>query len=288
MPWRAPRHTGSFGPLEHDYAGAASSSQLWDRGVMPGSTQGTWAGIIDAVKTPIGLFALVVLVIEAVLAALAVKAEGWDFTILVVGLIATLAAVVVIVGLALRRDPGLGASREPSPPPTPTRPPVPEIRYDAFIAAPMAGFTDDASAAYQRSRADVLRLIRVLKEHTRARTVFYAGEKLPSLKSFETADLSLEQDLQALRSSDCLIFIYPARIVTSALVEVGVAIGLKKPIFIHVLDGVELPFLLKQEEGPASTHGPIHIYRYANFSDILQIYRANPDILRRDQLRTST
>jgi hypothetical protein len=204
---------------------------------MPGPTQGTWAGIIEAVKTPLGLFALVVLVIEAVLAALAVKAEGRDFTILVVGLIGTMAAVVVIVGLALRRDPTLGASMAPSPSGTPAAPSEAELKYDAFIAAPMAGFTDDA-AAYQRSRADVLRLIKVLKEHARARTVFYAGEMLPSLKSFETADLSLEQDLEALRGSACLILIYPARIVTSALVEVGVAIGLKKPIFIHVLDGV--------------------------------------------------
>lgn len=250
---------------------------------MSGSTRGPWAGIIEAVTSPLGLFALVILVIEAVLAALAVKAEGLDFTLLIVGLIATMAAVVVIIGFAVRKDPDL--LRAPSGV-QPVAHPAEELQYDAFIAAPMAGFTD-AAREYQKSRADVLRLIRVLKVNARARDVFYAGEFLPSLKSFETADLSLEQDLMALRRSACLILIYPARVVTSALVEVGVAMALKKPILIHVLEGVELPFLLRQEEAATATHGPIHIYRYANFSDILQIYTANPQILARDKPRSA-
>ena len=50
--------------------------------------------VIDAVKSPLGLLALVVLVIEAVLGVLATRAEGGALTILLVGLIGTLVLVV--------------------------------------------------------------------------------------------------------------------------------------------------------------------------------------------------
>ena len=42
-----------------------------------------------------------------------------------------------------------------------------------------------------------------------------------------------------------------------------------------------LPFLLQHEQGASETHGAIHIYKYADFNDILQVYRANPDLLER-------
>jgi len=243
---------------------------------MAGAARDTWAGVIGAVKTPLGLFALVLLVVEAVLGALAIKAEGADFTILTVGLIGIMATIVIIVGLVVRKNPEILDGRPRSEPQALT---TPDWKYDAFIAAPMAGFSNDPKA-YQKNRSDVLRLIKTLKDNAQARDVFYAGESLPSLRSFEAADLSLEQDLQALRASACLILIYPAPIVTSALLEAGVAIGLRMPVLIHLLDGVDLPFLLQHEQGTTGTHGAIHIYKYANFNDILHVYKANPGILR--------
>ncbi|MGB8476798.1 MAG: hypothetical protein WCE61_22180, partial [Candidatus Acidiferrum sp.] len=38
------------------------------------------AGIIEAVKTPLGLCALIVLVIEGILAAISIRLSGWDLT----------------------------------------------------------------------------------------------------------------------------------------------------------------------------------------------------------------
>lgn len=232
------------------------------------------ATIIDSVRTPLGFFALVVLAVEAVLAGLAVRAEGTDFTILIVGLVGTLILVVSALLLAVRKDPSLlkpSVSRQDGT--------AVALKYDAFVAAPMAAFAD--AKAYQRSRNDVLRLVKVLQRDVGARDVFYAGEHLSSSRAFEAADLSLESDVAALRSSACLILVYPRAIPTSALVEVGMAIALRKPVIIHVLDGVDLPFLLQHEQGATSQHGSLHIYKYANFSEILQFYKSNPRILAR-------
>lgn len=232
------------------------------------------AGVIAAVRTPLGLAALLVLTVEAVLIPLATRSSGTDRTILVVGLVGVLVVVLAPVIVVAWRNPELLFG------PRARRDEPAEWKYDTFISAPMAGFGHDARA-YQRSRADVLRLIQTLNDTGNARNAFYAGRFIKSLKEFETSDLSLETDLDALRQSRSLIFIYPAPMPTSALIELGVAIGLKKPVIIHVLDGVDLPYLLQHDEGATDTHGPIHIYRYANFSDILQIYRSNPGILDR-------
>jgi hypothetical protein len=236
------------------------------------------ARVIEAIKTPLGLLALVILAIEAVLAMLATKAQGNDLTILLVGLIGTMVLVVVGIYLVAWRRPDL-LSGGPQPVPDAALTPV-SFKYDAFISAPMASFNGDEKA-YQRSRHDILKLVKELEDGLPRRKVFYAGASLPSLKDFEVADLSLATDLAALRESRCCILIYPQEIATSALVEVGFAIGLKKPVVIHLLDGVSLPFLLRYQQGASETHGEIHIYDYANFHDILQVYRVNPDLLER-------
>lgn len=57
------------------------------------------------------------------------------------------------------------------------------------------------------------------------------------------------------------------------VVEVGVAIGLHKPLIIHVLDGVKWPLLLEHEQGATAQHGALRRCRYKNSSDILQIYK---------------
>lgn len=247
---------------------------------MDGERRESRVAVIEAVRTPLALLALVVLLIEGALAGLAVKATGRDFTILVVGLVAILATVVVAVLLVLWKRPDLVRDTTRETVRSEAVETSPASRYDVFVSAPMAGFGDDGKA-YQRSRSDVLRLIRTLKEHCGARTVFYAGETLPSVRAFEAADLSLDTDLEALRASRCFVLVFPASIATSALVEVGVAIGLRKPVVIHVLEGVELPYLLRHEQGPGESHGAVHIYRYANFSDILHVYENNPEMLRR-------
>ena len=64
-----------------------------------------WSGIIDAVKSELGFFALVVLAVEVILGILAGKAEGGDFKILLISMVLLLFCLVLIVAMrALRID----------------------------------------------------------------------------------------------------------------------------------------------------------------------------------------
>jgi hypothetical protein len=234
------------------------------------------ATIIGAVKTPLGLFALVVLVIEVVLGGLAAKATGRDFTILAAGLVGTLVAVVILMVILAIVRPQLFMSRADTG--SADNHPV-DYRYDVFISTPMAGLSDEVE--YERVRSDVLDLIATLKKDSGVETVFYAGESLPTMAEFEVADLSLGEDLDALRDSRNFIFIYPSEIVTSALVEVGAALVLQKPSVLHVKNEVKLPYLLQDAAG-ALHSTPVHVYPYNTFAEIKNIYKSNRDILASD------
>lgn len=230
--------------------------------------------VLEAIRRPLGLLVLVVLVIEGLLAGLAVKAEGRDFTILVVGAVSILAVVVLAVFLIGWRRPDWilgsvdqgGQEEEPK-----------DYRYDVFISAPMAGFEDETS--YKRSRNEVLHLIKTIKERCGVKTVYYAGESLRTMRDFEVADLSLSEDLEALRQSRRFVFIYPKEMITSSFVEVGAALALRKPSIVHVREGVKLPYLLENAGGAAIDGTPIHIYRYKDSGDIERVYAASPEVL---------
>jgi hypothetical protein len=52
-----------------------------------GTTDGTRATVIERVTTPLGFFTLGILVIEAILATLSLRASGYDLTILILGML---------------------------------------------------------------------------------------------------------------------------------------------------------------------------------------------------------
>jgi hypothetical protein len=59
------------------------------------------ASIVDAVKTPLGFFALAILITEAVLLALSPQARGFDFTLLVIGALSGFGLILVMVFLLI-------------------------------------------------------------------------------------------------------------------------------------------------------------------------------------------
>ncbi len=67
--------------------------------------------------------------------------------------------------------------------------------------------------------------------------------------------------MAALRAAHLFVMIYPGKIVTSALVEVGYAMALRLPCLLLVRDRDDLPYLLKQAEraGEAAQLPPIEI-----------------------------
>lgn len=110
------------------------------------------ASIIETVQTPLGFFALVVLVVEAIFGIIAAMSEGTDRTYLVVGMLVLIFLLVVMVGaMAVLRPESLRGSR-PHPlaePPTRAESPLvhrlesPTVLCAATKQFEQIGFTQD-------------------------------------------------------------------------------------------------------------------------------------------------
>lgn len=102
--------------------------------------------------------------------------------------------------------------------------------------------------------------------------MFFAGQEISSFKDFDSEDLSIVEDYTALKNSDNFILIYPQKIATSALVELGWAMVMKKPIIIFSKDRNDLPYLIKNAD---SVYKNIAVYEYKTSSDIQNRFSKN-------------
>lgn len=140
-------------------------------------------------------------------------------------------------------------------------------QYDVFLASAMAGL--DSEAKYEAYKKDALAIEQALTEACGFRSVFYAGRDL-SWQQFESASLSLEEDVEALRRSRFFLLMYPERIVSSVLFEAGLALAFGKPAVYFVTDRHHLPFLMAQA-GDAAVDAGVRVYETAGLPDILKL-----------------
>lgn len=139
--------------------------------------------------------------------------------------------------------------------------------YDLFISTPMSAFDDDES--YQKFRKDILMPVisnLILKE-PEIRIYCVAKDKL-CLEDFDLEQDSTDQDLNALRNSKNLALIYPKKVPSSCLVEVGFALALeiRSIYFSYEID--ELPFMLRKA---AEVCSHVKSYGYKSERDLLRI-----------------
>jgi pimeloyl-ACP methyl ester carboxylesterase len=140
-------------------------------------------------------------------------------------------------------------------------------QYDVFLASAMAGL--DSEAKYEAYKKDALAIEQALIEACGFRSVFYAGRDL-SWQQFESASLSLEEDVEALRRSRFFFLMYPERIVSSVLFEAGLALAFGKPAVYFVTDRRHLPFLMAQA-GDAAVDAGVRVYETAGLPEILKL-----------------
>jgi TIR domain-containing protein len=118
--------------------------------------------------------------------------------------------------------------------------------YDVFLSAPMAAYRDDAE--FKSARADIKKVFDALTRDCGLK-VFWAAEKIESIDAFDSADVSVSEDLLALERSRSFVLIYPQKLASSALFEAGYALALKRPSHYFVRDREDLPFLLRELPG---------------------------------------
>ena len=225
-----------------------------------------WSKTIESIKTPLGFFALVILVSEGLILYLIKGATGTNLSVLTCGCVLIPFFCMLLVYLmnksASTQAPALSVN--------------PEIKqpsgnsYDLFVSAPMAAF--ETEKEFQSSRDSVLDVIRNIKKNCKFNGVFYAGNEIESIKDFESEDMSVVEDYDACYRSRYFMLIYPQKIATSALVELGWAMAHKKPTIIFAKNRGHLPFLVKNADAVFSN---IRIYEYKTSSDINNKFYAN-------------
>jgi hypothetical protein len=145
-------------------------------------------------------------------------------------------------------------------------PPPPDPGYALFIAAPMSALQPNE---YAGGRDDVLAVIDALAHEHGVSRVYFAGAAIHQVGEFTAEDEALRRDIAALRHSRLFVLLYPQKLVTSALVEVGFALGLGLPCLLLVNDRDDLPYLLHQAEEAGNRAGlpPLQIGRLGSAAE---------------------
>ncbi len=144
-----------------------------------------------------------------------------------------------------------------------------EENYDIFISAPMAAFENNQK--YEENRIFIIKLKQILKKECNLKS-FYAGDYIQTDLEFEAENISLRKDIGILKASKYFLMVYPEKLVSSVLVEAGLAMAMEKPSVYFVRDINHWPFLLKQA-GEAISE--VHIRKYNNTEDIFNYIKNN-------------
>ena len=212
--------------------------------------------IISKIKSPLGLLGLIVLVTEGILMTLAFKATGTDFTLLVIGMLLLLGGIVFVVYKSFI-NPDVNTETDEI---------IQQTKYDVFLASPMASY--DTDQAYKKDREGVLKLITSLRKECDFKSIIYAGHHIETMDEFDVPDLSIIDNMEALNESKYFVMVFPMKMVSSVLIEAGVALCQSKPSIFFVRKKDELPFLLRQAEQAFSF---IKIYECKSIDDICKL-----------------
>jgi len=224
-------------------------------------------GIISIISTPIQLAALVVLVVEALLAFLLSKASQNDILFYVIMMVVVLILTIILAFVIEYRRIKLRESNI-IPPTGSIESTQRTYKWDAFLAAPMASLTNEYFINYI---SKVKEIKKVLEIECGFQRIFYAGTKMATKDDFETADISIEADINALKESQHFIMIYPEKIVSSVLFEAGIALALGKPSF-YFGNKNNFPFLM-QKANQKFSH--IKMHEVNSLDEMIKIININ-------------
>jgi hypothetical protein len=145
----------------------------------------------------------------------------------------------------------------------------PAFTHDVFLSSPMAAYANDDE--YKRDREAVFRIIEAMRTAC-GYNVSYAGHDIHSLSDFDAPDISIAADLDALDNSRLFIMLYPRKLVSSVLVEAGIAMARGKPSVYFIRHRDDLPYLLRYpEQAPTS----VKIYEAETTDEIINLIKRN-------------
>lgn len=126
--------------------------------------------------------------------------------------------------------------------------------HELYVSAPIVGLTSNNRIG--RHHAEVTEVIASADRYVD--NIYWPGLEVSLLSHLKAPDLMSERNLRVLFSAPAFLYIQLAKVTgpTSALIELGIALGLRKRTTIIIREDLVRPFLLQQGfEGLASSLG---------------------------------
>ena len=136
-------------------------------------------------------------------------------------------------------------------------------RNKVFIGAPMASTTE-----YEVIRGYMVQLKKLIVEQCGLSNVYYPGDNIRTSKDFHGKGSAIAIDFKELKECEYCIFIYPEKVASSILLEIGYAIATIKKIIIFTKEKETLPFMLQEAEKKIPN---LVTYFFHDYTEILQI-----------------
>lgn len=137
-----------------------------------------------------------------------------------------------------------------------------------FIGAPMASLPEDE---YILLRKEIIKIKDAIKKYCNFYSIHYPGEEILNPVDYDGEQKAIINNFKILKETEFFIFIYPEKIASSILTEIGYGIALSKKIIIFTKDRNVLPYMLKEADRVIDN---IKIHTFTNYSEISsKIYR---------------
>jgi len=150
----------------------------------------------------------------------------------------------------------------------PTEPPRP-LRYEVYIAAPMAGFGSDEAG--RKAAVDLVNRVQAALHRLGLQNVYTPVLSRPESLQYETPSTGFDVEWQAIRSSKRYLLILPPDMPagTSVLVTAGIAIALGIPTVVFARKNAPLPYLI--EGAVESRQVKVRLHEYVDILGIEQM-----------------
>ena len=117
------------------------------------------------------------------------------------------------------------------------------MKKNIFISAPIAGYEKEEDYFVYREIMENICLF--LQERYGVANVYSALLNIANFDSYDSPEKSAIVDLQYLERMQYFILFYPIKVATSALTELGVALGMNKKILIVTPNIQILPYMVQ-------------------------------------------
>ncbi|MEI9808169.1 MAG: hypothetical protein WDO16_09990 [Bacteroidota bacterium] len=220
---------------------------------------------------PIKILGGVVVLVQLILIALIINTQPdkQERNILIWGALGLLVLLVIGTFLLLFKQGKKGKEAGDD-----ERPAI-AIKYDIFLSTAMAVLADED---LKKRREEVLATIEELHQ-LQYKRIFYAAEQMKKADEFDDPAKAAREDLKAILESNNFIFLYPEKMPTSALIELGYALAEKKSIMIMTPDRKLLPYLAQGLD----KFDNVNIFEYKSQLHLVNLIKQNEKaIFKRD------